>query len=100
MRQMIAIFAVAVFGVWIASQGRAAPALGDVICEPTARLEARLKQTLMAERRAMGIRSPEQVVEVWIDNSGDWALVARYATGASCILAIGENWTETVPPAS
>jgi len=31
-------------------------------------------------------------MEVWTADQGDWTLVITYATGTSCIVAMGENW--------
>lgn len=71
--------------------------IAEVLCEPTAHLEDRLKHRFAAERTALGVRSPEQVMEVWTDRRGDWTLVMRYASGTSCIVAMGEDWTRTEP---
>jgi hypothetical protein len=39
------------------------------------------------------------MIEVWADPQGRWTLVQRYATGLSCILAMGDYWTALPPPA-
>ncbi|WP_298847375.1 hypothetical protein [uncultured Ruegeria sp.] len=31
-------------------------------------------------------------MEVWTDQNGDWTMVVTYATGTSCIVAMGEHW--------
>ncbi|MEM9637104.1 MAG: hypothetical protein AAGA94_05610 [Pseudomonadota bacterium] len=36
-------------------------------------------------------------MEVWTDRQGDWTMVVRYASGTSCIVAMGEHWTELDP---
>lgn len=69
--------------------------IGDVICEPKARMKDKLTQTMRSERQSIGLRGPEQVVEVWADKKGDWTMVITYATGQSCIVAMGEHWTDT-----
>lgn len=71
--------------------------IGDVICEPTERMTKKLSASLHSERQSMGLRGPEQVVEVWTDKAGDWTMVINYASGQSCIVAMGEAWTDTSP---
>lgn len=75
----------------------AAPAVADtpiaeVVCETTPRMLDRLSGAMGATRTAIGLRDEEQLMEVWTDPHGDWTLVASYASGTSCILAMGENW--------
>lgn len=69
--------------------------IAEVICEPTARMKEKLTRQLRSERQGMGLRGPEQVVEVWTDQRGDWTMVITYASGQSCIVAMGEAWTDT-----
>ena len=69
--------------------------IADVICEPTARMKEKLTAQLHSERQNMGLRGPEQVVEVWTDPRGDWTMVITYASGQSCIVAMGEAWMDT-----
>lgn len=66
--------------------------IAEIICEPTPVLEERLSRQYRAQRTASGVRSPEQIMEVWTRDSGDWTLVLRYATGTSCIVAMGDHW--------
>ena len=40
----------------------------------------------------MGLRGPEQVMELWTGADGDWTLVVTYASGTSCIVAMGQDW--------
>jgi len=78
-------------------QTAAASPIADVICDTTPRMEQRLVRTMMAERQASGMRSGDQVMEVWTDTNGDWVLVSKYATGTSCIVAMGEHWQQEKP---
>ncbi|KIN78776.1 putative signal peptide protein [Sulfitobacter mediterraneus KCTC 32188] len=51
-----------------------------------------------AERRALGFRGPETLLEVWIDpRTQDWTLVQTYTNGTSCIIAMGEHWEDLTP---
>ena len=77
----------------------AASPIAEVICAPTDRMEARLTAGYGRERRSSGVRSPEQIIEIWTDKSGDWTLVIRYASGRSCIVAMGEYWQGPENPA-
>jgi hypothetical protein len=70
----------------------------DVTCDDSARLEQMLSNAMQAERRALGLRGPDTVLEVWIDpRTQDWTLVQTYTNGTSCIIAMGEHWEELTP---
>lgn len=66
--------------------------IAEVICAPTDQLERRLASGMGSARQATGLREPNEVFEVWTDARDNWTLVARYATGTSCIVAMGEHW--------
>lgn len=66
--------------------------IADVVCAPTSDMVRKLTLQYGSERAAQGLRGPEQVMEVWTDAQGEWAMVVRYATGRSCIVAFGEDW--------
>ena len=73
----------------------------DVTCDDSARLEHMLSNAMHAERRALGLRGPETVLEVWIDpRTQDWTLVQIYTNGTSCIIAMGEHWEDVTPAPS
>ncbi|SNY50822.1 hypothetical protein SAMN06297129_1953 [Pseudooceanicola antarcticus] len=74
------------------SQVQAVSPIAEVICDQTPRLENRLKTTMNSEREGLGLRGPEQVMELWTTPGGDWTMVVTYATGKSCIVAMGEAW--------
>ncbi|WP_299504224.1 hypothetical protein [uncultured Roseobacter sp.] len=71
--------------------------IGEVICAPSDEMLSRLAQQYGSERQASGLRGREQVMEVWTDDRGDWTMVVRYASGTSCIVAMGEHWTDFAP---
>ena len=55
----------------------------------------------MGEDRVLtGLRGPEQVMELWRSDRGDWTLVMRYASGQSCIVAMGEHLSQLAPIAN
>lgn len=62
-------------------------------------MQNKLERQFGAERTATGLRGREQVMEVWTDSRGDWAMVVRYATGTSCLVAMGEHLQDTRDPA-
>ena len=66
--------------------------VAEVLCEPTSAMETRLKGRFGSARAATGIRDPEQIMELWTDRHGNWTMVVSYATGTSCIVAMGEDW--------
>jgi len=66
--------------------------IAEVICEPTGDLTRKLERQFGETRQARGLRGREQIMEVWADANGDWTLVVTYASGTSCIVAMGEHW--------
>ncbi|MEM9435769.1 MAG: hypothetical protein AAGA15_01910 [Pseudomonadota bacterium] len=93
---MIRRFASIFVALALASPSSAA--LSDVSCDDRARMTDTLTQTLQAERRGTGLRDPETTLEVWVSpTNGDWIIVQHYATGTSCIVALGEYWEAPLP---
>ncbi|MBV7394618.1 hypothetical protein [Mameliella sediminis] len=68
--------------------------IAEVLCAPTDQMHRKLVEQFGTERRASGLRSPEEVVEIWTDSQGDWTMVIKYASGTSCIVAMGGYWQE------
>ncbi|MEL6915210.1 MAG: hypothetical protein AAFP13_12000 [Pseudomonadota bacterium] len=61
-------------------------------------MTATLERALEAERQGTGLRDPETTLEVWVSPAnGDWVIVQHYASGTSCIVAMGEYWTPKTP---
>lgn len=71
--------------------------IAEVLCEPTGRLHDKLMTRMGGMKTATGIRSPEQIMEIWTDRSGGWTLVMTYASGTSCIVAMGDDWAPVAP---
>lgn len=90
------LFAFCGLMMWPGLAGAVSP-IAEVLCEPTAVLHDRLNHRFGSERTATGLRGPEQIMEVWTDSRGDWTMVVTYATGLSCIVAMGEAWTPAPP---
>lgn len=89
MTRSIALLTLLVSGAPLDATAR----LADVICDDRARLEDRLTSVQGATKQGQGLRGPDSMMEVWIDEaSGDWAFVQSYANGTSCIVAMGEHW--------
>lgn len=80
----------------------AANPIAEVLCETTPSLHERLSSRMRSGRVATGLRGHDQIFEVWTDKTGAWTMVLTYATGTSCIVAMGENWSENkmLAPAS
>ena len=70
----------------------AAGPIAEVICSPSEAMTERLTRQLGSVRTASGLRNPEEVVEIWTAPRGDWTMVIRYASGKSCIVAMGQDW--------
>lgn len=94
MRRLVFTFVSAVMSF----AGVAQAQTSDIICDDSERLEQRLSTVMLAERRALGLRGPETLLEVWIDpRTQDWTLVQTYTNGTSCIIAMGEHWEDLAP---
>jgi len=78
--------------LFLAVPAQAQSPIAEVLCAPTDRMKQRLTQQMGTRRSAQGLRGPDQVMEVWTDARGDWTLVITYASGTSCIVAMGEDW--------
>ncbi|MEL7098840.1 MAG: hypothetical protein AAGM84_08440 [Pseudomonadota bacterium] len=73
-------------------------AISDVSCDDRTRLVSTLTQTMGAHRQGTGLRDPETMLEVWVmPTNGDWLIVQHYATGTSCIVAMGAHWEGAAP---
>ena len=72
--------------------------MADVSCDDTVRMTHTLTKVLGAERRGMGLRDPETMLEVWVTRgSGGWMIVQTYANGTSCTVALSEHWEGGLP---
>lgn len=70
----------------------------DVSCDDSTRMTHMLTNALGAERRGMGLRDPETLLEIWVtQRNGDWIIVQNYTNGTSCIVAMGEQWEGVFP---
>lgn len=97
MRCALPFVLVSVFSVVTAAHA----GLSDVSCDDRSRLTKTLQHTLGAERKGTGLRDPETMLEVWVTSaSGDWLIVQHYASGTSCIVAMGEYWDAAGPSPS
>ena len=75
-----------------AGSAPASTPIAEVLCAPTSEMTQKLSLQFGERPMAWGTRGPEQIMQVWTADDGDWTLVVRYATGTSCIVAMGENW--------
>ena len=73
--------------------GQAQSPLAEVICSSTDEMQTRLERSMRSTQQAIGTRGPEELVELWADQRGGWVLVMTYASGSSCIVAMGDNLT-------
>ncbi|WP_299292452.1 hypothetical protein [uncultured Tateyamaria sp.] len=89
----------AFLGLFLTATSAAATPIAEVLCAPSHEMQKKLEQQFRSSRAATGMRSPDEMMEVWTDKRGDWAMVVRYAGGTSCIVAMGEHWEVTENPA-
>lgn len=57
--------------------------IAEILCAPTDQMTNRLSGQFASSRRATGLRSPEEIVEIWTDDAGEWTMVIAYANGKS-----------------
>ena len=80
--------------VLLAGVAQASP-IAEVICAPTGEMQDRLTTQMRSERAAIGLRDSEQVMELWTARDGEsWTMVVAYASGTSCIVAMGQHWQD------
>lgn len=90
MRFLLALLVLLPFG----GKSHAISPISEILCSTPEEMRERLTVRMQARKVAFGVRDREQVMEVWqSDVSGDWAMVVTYASGTSCIVAMGEDWT-------
>lgn len=84
--------------VFMAAPAVAGSPIADVICDTREGMLLRLERTHGAERQGRGIRGNNAILEIWaVPSTGEWTLVQNYATGKSCIIAMGDEWEMLVP---
>ncbi|WP_353475326.1 hypothetical protein PVT71_17385 [Salipiger sp. H15] len=71
--------------------------IAEVVCEPSPRMTQRLKRQQGATLASTGLRGPEEVIELWLDPRDNWTMVIAYASGTSCIVAMGAHWSRMQP---
>lgn len=93
-----AVVSLAILGLSAVPAAAASP-IAEVICAPSAELTDRLEHQFGESLRAQGLRDRETMLEVWSsDRTGRWTLVMSYASGQSCIVAMGEHWDQIPAP--
>lgn len=72
-----------------------------VTCLPRATLVQNLEATHGEHLTGGGLQNPTHVIEVWSsDQTGSFTVFVTRADGLACIVAIGQNWHNTLqgPP--
>ncbi|MCA0940163.1 hypothetical protein LCM08_12195 [Salipiger pacificus] len=87
----------ALSGILCGLPAAATSPIAEVICEPSPRMTQRLKRQQGATLASTGLRSPDEVLELWLDPRDNWTMVIAYASGTSCIVAMGAHWTRMQP---
>jgi len=83
------------FFTWLAAPAFAQSPIAEVICEAKHVMSDRLTRQMGARQMATGLRAPEELMELWVSETGDWSLVMTHASGSSCIVAMGEHFAPT-----
>lgn len=65
--------------------------IAQIICAPSDQMQTRLERRFNATRVWSGLRSPDEFMELWEEPDGDWTLTIVYASGQTCIVAMGEH---------
>lgn len=89
--RLIPALALAAFGA--ATPAAATTPIAEMLCSLQSDMQTRLAVQFRAERSAVGIRDSDSVMEVWTEpGTGNWTMVVTYASGTSCIVAMGQAW--------
>ncbi|MEL6572444.1 MAG: hypothetical protein AAFQ64_12335 [Pseudomonadota bacterium] len=64
--------------------------IAEIICAPSVEMRERLTIDFRSQVAWQGIRNPDEIMEIWEDDRGDWTLVISYASGTICIVAMGD----------
>jgi|OM-RGC.v1.030499482 hypothetical protein len=91
------IYLAMLIGLFVASSMAHGSPIAEIVCHDTEVLRGRLHGHYGTMPHAVALRSPETSLEIWRAEDGDWALVERRTTGLSCLLAMGEAWTDLGP---
>ena len=75
--------------------GCAAPASGQTVCGDRAEIVAKLESRYQEFATAVGI-SENNIVELFLSESGSWTILLSFPTGTTCLIAAGEEW-QAVP---
>lgn len=65
--------------------------IAEILCAPKAQMQQRLETEFRSRRAWQGLRSPEEVMEIWEDQRGDWTMTISYSEGHLCIVAMGSG---------
>ncbi len=72
----------------------APPALAQSACAPRDKIVSQLTDKYGEVSHGVGLQSGTKLVEVWSSKrTGSWSILVTHASGLSCILATGKNWT-------
>ncbi len=75
-----------------------ATATAQTACLPTADLMLRLERGFGEVPVAQGVGADGNLIQVLAGrDGGTWTLVVTLPTGTSCVLGIGEGWSEVTP---
>ena len=68
-------------------------------CMPRDALVSQLAGQYGEHLSGFGVQNPNQVLEIWSSRkTGTFTVVITRSDGISCVMAVGENWSEIAPP--
>ena len=77
-----------------ASLSAAAAAAAQSICDTRKSIVGTLEGKYSETRRAMGIASGNNMLEVFVSEAGTWSLMITSPNGRSCLVGAGQAWQE------
>ncbi len=86
--------AAAALSLWLLTveEAPAAPVCGD-----RATIVSTLEGRYAESRRVMGLMGSGRVMELFAAANGSWTAIVTDTAGRTCILGVGEAWTEFAP---
>ena len=74
-----------------------APANAAANCQARDKIIGVLADRYKETRRGFGLQDDMRILEIFAAESGSWTAIVSFPDGRSCIVAIGEAWTDQEP---
>ena len=94
MRPFIKVLGNAVLAISAVSVAAPGTASANQLCGERDEFVEKLNRAYGERPASAGLESEGNLVEIFRSDEGSWTILATQPTGISCIVAVGEAWTE------